>query len=472
MTTVRATPPDGGGHAAAANFAGSLIIQAGLRLSRLVSLIAAAYVLGTADFAALVIGLAVTDLARATLQGFDVAAVRARAGAGRHGLTMGSFTGSKVIATVLLGLAVTILSQLVYGSQVGAIVAVLSAGVLPGGLASLWIVPRQVDLRLLGLAPAVILASVATVVATIAGAVTAGSLGVAAGLLVGDLVLLGAISVRDRFAPDLNLRHMALAFRETPRLMVQQLGYVGQFRFGTLLLGLIAAPVAVAEYSIASRLAEGLVIASTALTATSYPMMARAHAAGNAGELEARFVGSYWLAVGMSVAMIWPLIMTLPIWLPVLFPKYPGAAVPFALVGVSVILFFANGQTTALLNTWHRDTAAATAAASGFAMTAIGTLLLAAPGAAVGVSIARIAGEAVRLAIETVAVWRERAIGAHRAWGAWIAVSPLLISAALCVASGWRTDVTVLAGVLGIGATGIATSWYWPRVGRTIRWSM
>jgi O-antigen/teichoic acid export membrane protein len=453
--------------AAASNFAGSMVLQSGLRLARLVSMVTAAYLLDTADFAALAIALALTDLARASLQAFDVAAVRAHAAAHQGELTMRALTGAKLLTAIVFGAGAVGVSLLVYGPLVASIVAIISIGTVPGSLASLWMVPTQVELRLLSMAPSVVVASVVTVGAATLGAVTGGPVGFATGLLVGEFVLFCLVSIRDRFAPDFHPAHLRPALSESPKLMIQQLGYAGQFRFGTLVLGLIATPLAVAEYSIASRLAEGLVIVSTAINATSYPLMAKAHATGDRDGVVARFVPSYWIAVGVSVSLVCLLVFTLPIWLTLLFPKYPGAAVPFALVGIAVTLFFASGQTAALLNALHRDSAAAGAATLGLGANVAGTLMLAGSFGAIGVAVARLAGEAARMAMETLVVARADPADTARAWVAWLAFGPLILGAALSVVSGWAVSVVLLSGIVGSVASAIAASVLWPRSERT-----
>jgi O-antigen/teichoic acid export membrane protein len=320
---------------------------------------------------------------------------------------------------------------------------------------------------LISMAPAVVAASVVTVVAATVGAVTNGPLGAAVGLLIGDLVLFCLVALRKRFAPDLRRARLRSVLADSPRLMLQQLGYVGQFRFGTLVLGLVATPLAVSEYSIASRLAEGLIIVSTAITATSYPLMAKAHATGDRDGVVARFVPSYWIAVAVSASLVCLLVLTVPIWLTFLFPKYPGAAVPFALVGLGVTFFFASGQTAALLNTLHRDSAAAGAATLGLGVNVAGTLLLAGSFGAIGVAVARLAGEAARMAMETFVVARADRADAVRAWVAWLAFGPLIFGTAMAVASDWAAPVVLVSGVVGSVVAAIAAYALWPRPRRT-----
>jgi O-antigen/teichoic acid export membrane protein len=447
-----------------------MILQGGLRLARLLSLAVAAYVLDTAGFAAVAIALALTDLARASLLAFDVSAVRARAGSPHGAATMEALTGAKSFMAVLLAMASIAIGLVLYGPLVAVIAAILSIGVVPGVLASLWMVPTQVDLRLLSMSPAVLLAAAITVVASTLGAATGGSIGFAVGLLLGEVALCGLVSIRVRYMPDLRPSRLYPVLAESPRLMLQQLGYAGQFRFGTLVLGLVATPLAVAEYSIASRLAEGLVILSTAITATSYPLMARARASGGPDAVVTRFVSSYWLAVGTSVTLVCLLILSVPIWLGVLFPTYPGAAIPFALVGVAVTLFFASGQTTALLNTWQQDTAAAGAAVLGLCVNVVGTLLLASPVGAIGVAASRLAGEAARLGWETFTVGHTGPAEVGRAWAAWVVFGPLLVTTAVAVASDWAVGVSILATVVGCTVAAIAGRSFrpWPRGGEPV----
>ena len=225
----------------------------------------------------------------------------------------------------------------------------------------------------------------------------------AVGLAAGDIILLALVARKERFMPDFMPSRLRVALRGSPRLMVQQFGYVGQYRFGTLALGVFAAPLAVAEYTLASRLAEGLVIVSIAIAATSYPVMVQAlRSHGSAAVLE-RLVPAYWMAIGVSASAVFVLVLAVPLWLLLVFPKYPGAAVPFALVGLSVVAIFASAQTTAALNTLRRDSAAAAAATLGLGSNVFGVLLLGGSMGAVGVAFSRLIGEVLRMAAEVLA---------------------------------------------------------------------
>ena len=450
--------------AAASNFAGSLALQGGLRAARLTSLLVAAYLLSTDDFAALAIALALTDLARVSLQAFDVAALRARGASDRSKSSMRVLTAAKILVAIAFGGASIVLCALLYGSLAASSVAVLSLGVVFGALAALWMVPAQSNLRLLSMTPAVLSASVVTVVAATVGATTGSPLGVAVGLVVGDVVLLALVARKERFVPDFELQRVLAALRESPRLMVQQFGYVGQFRFGTLALGVLASPLAVAEYALASRLAEGLMIVSAAITATSYPVMVRALAAHGRAAVLDRFVPAHWLAVGVSTVTVFLMVLTVPLWLPVVLPKYPGAAVPFALVGLGVIAMFSSAQTTVVLNTLRRDSVAAATALLGLGTNVTGVLLLAGSTGAIGVACSRLAGEALRTVAEILAVRSEGSRRLRLAWGVWLAMAPLLTGIVLAVVSEWDTRVLVASGLLGGTASVLATLRYWPRL--------
>ena len=113
-----------------------------------------------------------------------------------------------------------------------------------------------------------------------------------------------------------------------------QLAYVGQFRVGTVVLGVFGTAVAVGEYTVASRIAEGLVILAAALTASSLPLMggafAQDDAARGATDDGPRHIGLSLLAAAPMVAV---LTLTAPLWIAVLFPRYPGAAEVFIPVG-------------------------------------------------------------------------------------------------------------------------------------------
>ena len=447
--------------AAVSNLAGSLILQGGLRAARLISLLVAAYLLPTTGLAVLAVALALTDIVRAALQAFDVAAVRVDLGDGPV-LAMRALTTAKLLAAIALGGLAVVLGRLIYGAEVSSIVLVLMAGLVCGSLASLWMVPAQRDLRLLSMTPEVLAASLVTTVAATAGAVTHAAVMVAAGLVLGDVVLLLLIARKVSFRPDLVPSRIRSAFAESPRLMVQQLGYVGQFRLGTLVLAFVAAPLAVAEYTVASRLAEGLVVISVALAATSYPLMARAFGTGGRPAVLERFVPSYWVAIGTAAITVLCLVVTEPVWLPLLVPKYPGVAVPFAVVGIGVVFYFASAQTTSALNALRHDSAAAAAAILGLVANVIGLALLAGPMGAIGVAFARLIGEAARSGAEGAAIWANARRSMRNAWVAWLAFTPLIAAIVVIVIADWDVRVTLAASVLGGATTLLGVREYWP----------
>jgi O-antigen/teichoic acid export membrane protein len=234
-----------------------------------------------------------------------------------------------------------------------------------------------------------------------------------------------------------------------------QIAYIGEFRVGTLMLGVVGSAVAVGEYTVATKIAEGLVILAAAISATAYPTIATALSRGDRGLAGRIFDRTYAIALLSSTLMVGGLVVLVRLWLSVLFPRYPGAGLSFALVGIAVILFFVSSQTTALLNAEHRDRVATASSQSGLIVTIIGTLVLA-PSGAVGVSAARIVGEAARQLLEIAAIARSHSGSVGRAAASWFVAAPVVAIAIVAGLDQWHTALTglvILAGTLATCCT-------------------
>ena len=93
---------------------------------------------------------------------------------------------------------------------------------------------------------------------------------------IGDVLLLALVSAGHGWRPPAWRVALAEA-RAHSRLMIIQLAHIAQFRVGTIIRTAPGSAVAVAEYSIASRMTEGLILIAAALTSSSLPLMGAAH---------------------------------------------------------------------------------------------------------------------------------------------------------------------------------------------------
>ena len=204
-------------------------------------------------------------------------------------------------------------------------------------LATLWLIPLQVELRLETIALRVAIASALAVLLGALGATTGSVLGVAVAVSLGDMVMFGIIFATIRHRLRWTWDSLLSALRESPALMAMQLAYIGQFRVGTLVLGATATAQAVGDFTVAARAAEGVVILSTALTASSFPMMADARSRNAGIELARRFTDAYRVSLVLSAMLLALLTLGAQLWLPIAFPRFPGALEPFAVTSIAVI---------------------------------------------------------------------------------------------------------------------------------------
>jgi O-antigen/teichoic acid export membrane protein len=364
-----------------------------------------------------------------------------------------------LLAKLVMGVGgqalVVILAGVAFGPEAAEIVAITGVGLIPSSLAGLLLVRRQVDLRLGSATPAVVAASAASTVGAILGVVlTHDARWFAAGLSAGDVLLL-LLLWRDLPGRGWALGPALRLLRVAPPLVAMQIAYIGEFRVGTLMLGVVGSAVAVGEYTVATKIAEGLVILAAAISATAYPTIATALSRGDRGLAGRIFDRTYAIALLSSTLMVGGLVVLVRLWLSVLFPRYPGAGLSFALVGIAVILFFVSSQTTALLNAEHRDRVATASSQSGLIVTIIGTLVLA-PSGAVGVSAARIVGEAARQLLEIAAIARSHSGSVGRAAASWFVAAPVVAIAIVAGLDQWHTALTglvILAGTLATCCT-------------------
>jgi O-antigen/teichoic acid export membrane protein len=430
------------------NSAGSLVIQGSQRLSRIATIVAAAAALDPVRFAALAVALALTDIVRAALLAYDVSAVRLISGGGDSGAVMGTHLGAKVVVGLLGTLVIVSFSAVVYGPDTTWLVVVSSLGVLPAGVASLLMARRQVDFRLGSAASAVLAGSLIGAAMAVAGLlVTHEAMAVAGGLAIGDVLILIALAPGLRAARRANAREIRDVIQRAWTLLVMQLAYIGQFRVGTVILGAAGTAVAVGEYTVASRLAEGLVIMAAAVTASSLPLMGGAFARDDKTTLRRLMSKSYGLSLLAAAPPVALLALGAPVWIAILFPRYPGAAAVFIPVGLTVVVFFASSQTTAFLNASHRDRTAAMSASVGLAFSIVGSWWLVMLGA-IGVAVARLGAELVRLAIETAAIARVAGYLTRSMGAAWIAIAPILIVVLVPAALGWSIPIVVVGGAV------------------------
>ncbi len=432
------------------------MIQGGQRLSRIAAIVAAAAILDPVHFAALAVALALTDIVRSALLAYDVSAVRLLSGGGDVAVVMGTHVGAKILVGLLGALAIIVFSGIAYGPETTGLVALTSLGILPSGIASLLLVRHQVDFKLATAASLVALGSLIGVGTAIAGLVmTHQAIAVAAGLVAGDVITFMVLAPGLRVVRRVPVGEIRDVIGRTWTLLVMQLAYIGQFRVGTVILGAVGTATAVAEYTVASRLAEGLVILAGAVTASSLPLMGGAFAQNDTAALRRLMSKSYRLSLLVAAPPVALLALSSPIWIGVLFPRYPGAAEVFIPVGLTVVIYFASSQTTAFLNASHHDRTAAMSASVGLAVAIAGSSLLVTFGA-IGVAVARLVADFVRLAIETVAI----EVGARHLTRpmatAWLAIAPLLAVTIAPALLGWSIPVAVAGGAIVLLVSGVA----------------
>jgi O-antigen/teichoic acid export membrane protein len=237
-----------------------------------------------------------------------------------------------------------------------------------------------------------------------------------------------------------------------------QFAYISHFRVGTIVLGAVGTDVAVGEYAIASRVAEGLIILAAALTASSLPMIGAAHARNERLGLASIFERSYSVGIRIIAPAVAVIVLAAPLWIGILFPLYPDVGTPVGIAGVAIILYFASSQTTALLNATHHDRPASWSAVAGLAASILGSITLF-PLGAVGAAWARVAGEFVRLCVEATTAVRALEIRPAQLLRPWLAVSPILVGFAIGVAGEWQSPYIWIA-VLAVagGATHLLTA--------------
>jgi O-antigen/teichoic acid export membrane protein len=450
----------------ARNSAGSFLIQGSQRFARIATIVVAAAVLDPLPFAALAVALALTDLVRSALLAYDVSAVRLLSSGEPAGRVLGSHGATKLVVGLVGTIAVLGFSLAAYGSVTTTLVVITSLGTIPVGISSLLLARRQAEFALSSVAGRVALASALGAVLTIAGLLATGDAMVAAaGLAAGDLLvlLLLAGGLGDAVRPG--LRPVEQVIRRSTTLLVMQLAYIGQFRIGTVILAACGSAVAVGEYTVASRVAEGLVILAAALTASSFPMMGGAHARGDMATLERTIRRSYRLSLVLAAPIVAILALSAPLWVAVLFPRYPGAAAAYIPVGITVIVYFASSQTSAFLNASHRDRVASSSATAGLIASALGSWWLVGLGA-VGVAAARLCGDILRLAIETMAMARTARVLTSSMPRTWLGIAPFVVVAVIQPLSGWSPPALAIGMVVTIAWAGWLITRGWLAVRR------
>jgi O-antigen/teichoic acid export membrane protein len=417
-------------------------------------------VLDPTRFAGLAVALALTDIVRAALLAYDISAVRSLTAGGEKAAVMGAHLAAKFLVGLIGTAAIIVLSGLAYGVDTTLLVVVTSLGSIPGSLAYLLLARRQVDFRLGSAAAIVTVTSAIGAGLAIAGLLlTDTAVSVAAGLAIGDILMFAALAGGLREARRVPFSEVSALIRRTWTLLLMNLAYVGQFRVGIVVLGALGTAVAVAEYTVASRIAEGLVILASALTASSLPMMGAAFAGADTVAVRQTMGRVYRVSLLAAAPMVAVLTLTAPVWIAILFPRYPGAAEVFIPVGLTVIVFFANSQTTALLNASHQDRIAALSATVGLLVAIIGSVWLVALGA-VGVAVARLVAEIARLTIETATVARVAGYVMRSIAAAWVAIIPVLVVVVAPAVVGWSIPVIVLGtAIVGISVMAGARSW-------------
>ena len=300
---------------------------------------------------------------------------------------------------------------------------------------------------------------IGSVLAIVGLLLTREAIAVAAGLSFGDIVIFLALASGLREARRVRAGEILAVIRRAWTLLVMQLAYIGQFRVGTVILGIAGTAVAVGEYTVASRLAEGMVILAAAVTASSLPLMGGAFAQDDTPTMRRTMNMSYRVSLLAAAPPVALLTLSAPIWIAILFPRYPGAADVFIPVGLTVVVFFASSQTTAFLNATHRDRIAAISASVGLAVAIVGSWWLVALGA-VGVAIARLVAELVRLAIETAAIARVARYLLRSMAAAWVAIAPILAVIVAPAFLGWSVPLAIIGGVIVAlsGVLGLARS--------------
>jgi O-antigen/teichoic acid export membrane protein len=430
------------------NSVASFAIIAAQRLGRVVAIVPAAAVLTREGFAAVVLALALADISRSALHGFDISLVRELSKDDRSRDVLAVHLGGKVLLSGVVGSALAAFAWLAYGTVAGFLTAVSLAGLLPANVAALIAVERQASLRLASIAPYAIATSLLGLVASVVGTLAfRDPLATVAGLALGDLAFFVTLWLSTA-PPRPAIATSTTLVRRLPALTATQLGYVAQGRIGVILLGLTAPAVAIGEFGIASRLAEGMIVFAVALTASSYPLMSRALARHDMDEAIAVLRWSARISLVGAASAFGLLVLTAAVWLPVIFPAYPDAVVPFAVMTGAIVLYFGSSQTSAFMNAAHRDRFAAMTSLLGLVAAAGGTVALL-PLGALGAAVGRLVGEGVRHVAELVASWRiERRAPA--------AIVPSLIVAAivsvLSVLGGLTGGAAVVTGFAGVAA--------------------
>ena len=425
------------------NSAGSLAILGSQRLARVATIVAAAAVLDPGDRRAG--GGPRTDRHRAAgLLAYDISAVRALTAGGEKAAVMGAHLAAKLLVGLLGTVAIIVLSAIAYGTDTTVLVVVTSLGSIPGSLAYLLLARRQVDFRL-GSAAAVVTttSAIGAGLAIVGLLVTDTAISIAAGLAIGDILMFVALAGGLREARRVPFGEIGALIRRTWTLLLMNLAYVGQFRVGIVVLGALGSAVAVAEYTVASRIAEGLVILASALTASSLPMMGAAFAGADTLAVRQTMGRVYRLSLLAAAPMVAVLTLTAPLGSPSSSRAIQEPPKCSSLVGLTVIVFFANSQTTALLNASHRDRIAALSATVGLAVAIVGLVWLVALGA-IGVAVARLVAEVARLAIETATIARVADYVIRPIASAWIAILPILVVVVAPAVLGWSIPVIVL----------------------------
>lgn len=445
------------------NSAGSLVIQGSQRLGRVITIIPAAAVLEPPAFAALAVAVALTDLVRTAMLAYDISAVRLLT-AGRDPREVSeSHLGAKLVVGTTGSAIILVLAWAVYGAESFTLALLATIGTIPAGIASLLLVRRQVRFELGSAMRLVVLGSTIGALIAIAGVViTRDASAVVAGLAIGDIFVFASLASEMRGWRLASTARIAEVIRRAGTLLAMQLSYIGQFRIGTVILGAFGTSVAVGEYTVASRIAEGLVILAAALTASSLPLMGLTLSREGTEGMMRVAIRSYGLALLAAAPMVAILAISAPTWIALLFPRYPGAAHVFVPVGLTVVAFFASSQTTAFLNASHRDKLAALSATAGLIAATAASLGFVALGA-FGVAAGRLLGECTRLAVETVAVNSVTRPLARAMFRAWLTMSPAVAAILAPLVLGWTVPVALVgvlavAGAMVITAIGLRTS--------------
>jgi O-antigen/teichoic acid export membrane protein len=440
------------------NAAGSLLIHVSQRISRLAVIVVAAAVLTPAAFAALALALALADLVRGALQAFDVDAVRELTQGADASSAIQANIDAKLVAGAAGLLVVTATAALIDAASIVWLVVVAGCGALAVSFAGSFLVRHQALMAVHSVSSQVAVAGFAgTLLAVVLVWLLDSALAVVAGLAAGEAWLLILVGRGHSWRYPQWRRAVADVARNR-RLIVMQLAHIGQFRLGTVVLGAFGSAVAVAEYSIASRMLEGLVVLAVALTASSLPMMGAARGTSGPGGPAAIFERSYRVGLAIVAPLVTVLIIGAPLWIDVLFPLYPDVGLPAAVVGLAVVVVFASSQTTALLNATHHDPIASRSALNGLVISVLGSLALVPFGAA-GMAGARVVGELVRLVSE-VAGLRQLEVPPRSLLLPWVGILPVLASAALAVTTSWQPPGIWIAAVLGLAGTAALSRTY------------